>query len=56
MFKLLSACCVALFLINTVVSLYLATQSDFASSIGFGLLASVFFVLLVVFGYLGLRK
>jgi len=51
MFKALLAFSVAGFLVNTVMCIYEALIADYGVSIGFGLLACVFFMLLVIFGY-----
>ena len=56
MFKIISAIAVMGFMVNVVMSLYQAIYSNFASSIGFGLLALLFFVVLVISGFMRLSK
>jgi hypothetical protein len=56
MFKIISAFSVAGFLVNTVMSIFQSLCGEFASSIGFGLLAVWFFVIMVLSGYLGLKR
>ena len=55
MFKIISAIAVMGFVVNTAMALYEAICSNFATSIGFGLIAVVMFIVMVLCGYLGLK-
>ena len=56
MYKIISAVSVMGFLVNVVMAVYLAVCEDFGASVGFGILACVFFILLAITGFYGLKN